>query len=258
MARLDNVIVEEPMEIRVYAYDGEWRGHSVAVTMRTPGDDYELALGFLFSEGVVSSMDDVLGVSPCAGGSGDIMNVFLNPRIRFDPGRLSRGTYVSSSCGLCGKSSIELVRGFIKAKPVGYFQVEPNTLFKITEEASKRQRLFKRTGGLHAAALFDKDGNFIALREDVGRHNALDKLLGWLLLKGRLPASNTILLLSGRAGFELVQKAIMAGIPFVASVGAPSSSAVELAREYDVTLVGFLRSDGFNIYSGEWRISMLT
>jgi FdhD protein len=258
--RFDDVVVEEPLEIRVYAHEGGvWRRHSVAVTMRTPGDDFELALGFLASEGIIASRDDVLGASSCTESNepvGNVVNVFLSPRVVLDPARLSRVTYTSSSCGLCGKSSIGAVRLLNPRKPVGDFQVEPEVLLGTAEEAQRAQGLFRGTGGLHAAALFDPAGRLLAIREDVGRHNAVDKLVGHLLLENRLPASNTVLLLSGRAGFELIQKAVVAGIPFVASVGAPSSSAIELAREYGLTLVGFLRGDRFNIYSGEWRIRL--
>ncbi len=226
--------------------------------MRTPGNDFELASGFLLSEGVVRARNDIASISYCTDlgelQAYNIVNVYLAENAQFDLGRLSRNVYTSSSCGICGKGSIDLVRTNCSKLPVGSFEIPPSLLLSMPQMLSKSQSIFARTGGLHACALFDAKGNLLGIREDVGRHNALDKLVGSLLLSNRIPASNTVLLVSGRASFELVQKSVIAGIPFLGAVGAPSNLAVELAKEYDMTLVGFLRGDRFNIYCGEKRI----
>lgn len=237
--RTDTVAVEEPLEIRV-------NGHSVAVTMRTPGSDFELAAGFLFTEGIVSKRDAIAGISYCAKPQNyNIVNVALT--VPFDPTRFSRHVYTSSSCGICGKASLELVRAACPAK-VEPFRPDHEMLFALPGKLRAAQPVFEQTGGLHAAALFDKIGNLLHLNEDVGRHNALDKLVGTLLLAGKLPAHETVVLMSGRASFELVQKAVIAGIPALAAVGAPSSLAINLAKEFGVNLVGFLRDGRFNEY----------
>ncbi|MCG3149331.1 MAG: Sulfur carrier protein FdhD [Verrucomicrobiae bacterium] len=235
--RTDTVAVEEPLEIRV-------AGHSIAVTMRTPGEDFELAAGFLFSEGGVRNRADIVGISYCARPQNyNIVNVALGTP--FDRARFSRHVYTTSSCGICGKASLDLVRTAAPGR-VSAFRPTAKVLLALPDKLA--QPAFSKTGGLHAATLFDAAGNLLLAREDVGRHNALDKLIGALLLADKLPASETVLLLSGRASFELVQKAVMAGIPAVAAIGAPSSLAIDLAKEFGVNLVGFLRADRFNEY----------
>jgi FdhD protein len=257
--KYDELATEEPMEIRVLTFTGgRWVKHQIAVTMRTPGNDFELASGFLLSEGVVRSRNDIASISYCTdpgeSQAYNIVNVYLSEDIQFDFDRLSRNVYTSSSCGICGKGSIDLVRTNCSRLPVGSFEISRKMLVSMPQMLTKSQSIFARTGGLHACALFDLKGNLLGIKEDVGRHNALDKLVGSLLLSNRLPASNSVLLVSGRASFELVQKAAIAGIPFLAAVGAPSNLAVELAREYDMTLLGFLRGDRFNIYCGDKRL----
>lgn len=259
--RFDNLAAEEPLEIRISNYNEatcEWVRHSVAVTMRTPGNDFELAAGFLFSEGVVKKKRDIETISYCTDPGEkqqyNIVNVKLSSDISFDPNSLSRHVYTSSSCGICGKGSIELVRISCPNNPVGRFQIPFEELASLPAKLNESQNIFGLTGGLHASGLFDKGGNLLISREDIGRHNALDKVIGSLLMKDRLPAPDSILLLSGRASFELVQKAAMGGIPFIAAVGAPSGLAVSLAKEYRMTLVGFLKQDRCNVYSGKERV----
>lgn len=235
--RTDTVAVEEPLEIRV-------AGHSLAVTMRTPGNDFELAAGFLLSEGIVKQRADIRRISYCARPQNyNVVNVALG--IPFDPARFTRHVYTTSSCGVCGKTSLEQVRAALDRPPLPY-RPDPKVLLSLPGKLD--QPVFSRTGGLHAAALFDKTGELLLLKEDVGRHNAMDKLTGTLLLAGQLPPNDTVVLMSGRASFELVQKAIMAGIPALAAIGAPSSLAIELAKEFGVNLVGFLREGRFNEY----------
>lgn len=257
--RPDLVAAEEPLEVRVSAEArGRRERHSVAVTMRTPGHDFQLAAGFLFSEGVVGGRDEIWSIAHCenvaAGAERNVVDVNLRPGVAFDPARFSRNVYTISSCGVCGKTSIDLVRTVCPAPPVGRERIAPEVLTALPEVLRAAQPVFSRTGGLHAAGLFDPTGRLLLQREDVGRHNAVDKVVGTLLLDGDLPASDRILLVSGRASFELMQKALAAGIPVLAAVGAPSSLAVELAREFGATLVGFLRDGRFNVYSGEERI----
>ncbi|RMI04882.1 MAG: formate dehydrogenase accessory sulfurtransferase FdhD [Calditrichaeota bacterium] len=259
--RQDEVAVEEPLEIRVaVAGDGWSRYHPLAVTMRTPGHDFELAAGFLFSEGIVRRKEDIQHLAYCRdGGNPDQENIVvveLSPGVSFDPERLSRRVYTSASCGICGRTSLEMVWKECGEKPVGRFRLSPEMLYRLPEALYDSQRLFACTGGLHAAALFDASGRLLRVREDVGRHNALDKLIGALLLEGGVPASEVVVLVSGRAGFELVQKAVLAGIPALAAIGAPSSLAIELAREYGITLVGFVREERFNVYAGEERVAL--
>jgi len=259
--RFDTIATEEPLEIRVLKYnnaDHDWTRYSLAVTMRTPGSDFELAAGFLFSEGVVRSKSDIVKISYCADPREkqqyNIVNVYLADEVSFEPSKLSRHIYTSSSCGICGKGSIDQVKAVCWSKPVGDFKVTFDKLSSLSAKLAASQSMFNRTGGLHASGLFDIDARLLSSREDVGRHNALDKLVGSLLLKDRLPASGTILLVSGRASFELVQKAALAGMPFMAAVGAPSNLAVSLAEEYGITLVGFLRGERFNVYSSIERV----
>jgi FdhD protein len=254
---VDEIAVEEPMEIRVQTGVGGER-HSIAVTMRTPGDDFELAAGFLFSEGIISGPHAIRDISYCFGvpeqAQTNVINVTLARDTPFDPERFTRNVYTSSSCGICGKTSIEMVRAVIPEPCRGDFSLDRNFFLGLEHRMAATQSVFTRTGGLHASALFDLEGNLLLAREDVGRHNALDKLIGSLLLEDRLPASDTVLMLSGRASYELVQKALLAGISAMAAVGAPSSLAVETAREFDLTLIGFLREGRFNVYSGEERV----
>ena len=256
--RGDLVAVEEPLEIRVIAEDrGRRRRQSIAVTMRTPGHDRQLAAGFLVSEGVVRRRHDIYSIEHCEDEEPpdtNLIDVTLNPGVQVDLDRLSRNVFVSSSCGVCGKASIEAVREACEALPPDALQIAPEDLLRLPGSLGEAQTGFGHTGGLHAAGLFDLTGRLTALFEDVGRHNALDKLIGELLLKESLPAANKVLMVSGRASFELVQKALLAGIPLLAAVGAPSSLAVELAAEYGMTLVGFLRHDRFNVYAGSERV----
>jgi FdhD protein len=250
----DVLAVEEPLEIRLGCESDGRRAHAaVSITMRTPGHDRELAVGFLFTEGILVAREQVARVRGC--GAGNVACVDLRPGVAVDLTRLERHFYTSSSCGVCGKASLEAVRvcahhRLAEGRPV----VEAGVICRLPEALRAAQTVFDRTGGLHAAALFDAAGNLLCLREDVGRHNALDKLIGAQFLAGRTPLSEGVLLVSGRASFELVQKAAVAGIPILAAVGAPSSLAVSLAREHGLSVLGFVRPDRFNIYSGGERI----
>jgi len=250
----DLLAVEEPLEIRIiYGSEKERQQKNISVTMCTPGHDAELATGFLFTEGIICSKEDILNYTS----SGDnIVTVELRPGISFDPQKIERHFYTSSSCGVCGKSSIDAVRNVFNSKQIkDNIKINASVITKLPEALRKQQEVFEHTGGLHASALFDIDGHLLLTREDVGRHNALDKLVGAALMAGDLPLDHHILLLSGRASFELIQKAAMAGIKIVCAVGAPSSLAVELAKETEMTLIGFLRDGRFNIYCGEQRIN---
>ena len=254
--RTDELAAEEPLEVRILAGGGTAR-HSIAVTMRTPGHDAELAAGFLFTEGILTRPGQVTAIGPCPAGTanaGNIVTVTVAPDVAFDPARLSRNVYTTSSCGICGKTSLEMVRAVLPGPLSGDCRIAERTILDLSRSLRGSQVLFSRTGGLHAAALFDAGGRRLRVREDVGRHNAVDKVVGSLFLEGRLPASDTLLWVSGRAGYELVQKALMAGIPAMAAVGAPSSLAVEAAREFGMTLIGFLRKGRFNVYAGAQRI----
>ncbi|HEX3605665.1 MAG TPA: formate dehydrogenase accessory sulfurtransferase FdhD [Candidatus Dormibacteraeota bacterium] len=247
----DSVVVEEPMEVRV-------GGVPVAVTMRTPGHDFDLAVGFLLTEGIISGAEQIAQIKTCevaADGRHNILEVELAGSARgFDPAA-ARAFYVSSSCGLCGRASLDAVRTRARWQvaddPVAFTAEQLTAMPGRLREA---QRVFERTGGLHAAALFDAEGTLHCVREDVGRHNAFDKVIGWAATDGRLPLRSHLLLASGRASFELVQKALLAGVPMVAAVSAPSSLAVELAEEAGMTLVGFLRDGGMNVYAGHQRV----
>ncbi len=257
----DRVAVEEPMEIRleVPVAGGGARTHQVAVTMRTPGHDFGLAAGFLFSEGLVGRKDDLRTLSYCTGPEAQEYNVVsatLAPGASFDPALLNRNFYTTSSCGVCGKASLEAVeiRGCTRFPEGAGPRWSSELLQGLPAVLREGQGVFRRTGGLHAAALARPDGRLEVLREDVGRHNAVDKVVGQLLLDDRLPAGDGLLVVSGRASFEILQKALAAGIPGVAAVGAPSSLAVDVARRFGMTLVGFLRGDGFNVYEGESRV----
>ena len=273
----DALAREEPLEIRV-------RGQSVAVTMRTPGHDEELAAGFLLTEGLVTRREDIIEIAHCQQGEaaqlGNTLNVFLAPAVVVDFEQLTRHVFASSSCGLCGKATIESVhrqfapldleRGRPRPQPLasegepaadvgvrapsdGRFS--PEVLLQLPQKLAAQQATFDQTGGLHAAALFTATGELLVLREDVGRHNAVDKVLGWAFLNGLFPVAEHVLLVSGRASFEILQKALAARVPVVAAVSAPSSLAVEFAQRSGQTLVGFLRGAGMNIYAGEGRLT---
>ena len=255
----DLVTVEEPLEIRVVAeIEGRRRRESVAVTMRTPGEDLDLAAGFLVSEGVVKQSEDIWQIEHCRNGDGavddNVVDVHLAPSVKFDLDQLSRRVITSSACGICGRSSIESVQQICTERPNGRFRLRPEEISELPKALQAVQGVFTHTGGIHAAALFSPVGELLKSCEDVGRHNALDKLVGGWMEKHGLPAADKVVLVSGRASFELVQKCLLAGIPVLAAVGAPSSLAVDLAAEYDMTLIGFLRDGRFNVYSGGHRI----
>jgi FdhD protein len=244
----DSLAAEEPLEIRV-------DGIPLTVTMRTPGNDPELAAGFLLTEGIIESREqlgEIRAVAPDAAAKSNVVEVQLR-NSQFKIESLQRNFFAASSCGICGKASIEAIRRRGLRAPDTDLRVPPEVLCRLPETLRADQPVFDRTGGLHAAALFDAQGNLIALREDIGRHNAVDKLAGWALLEDCLPLKNFIMLVSGRGGFEIIQKSLAAGVPVVASVSAPSSLAVKLARELGLTLVGFLRGQRFVIYSGSFR-----
>nr|MBA2601026.1 formate dehydrogenase accessory sulfurtransferase FdhD [Actinomycetota bacterium] len=255
VVRVDSVAAEEPLEIRLLL-GGETR--TIAITMRTPGADFELATGFLFGEGVISSGADVSAISYCVDRTigeeqrYNIVNVRLAPRARPDLRPLERHFFTSSACGVCGKAALEALA--IRRKPLrGGLTVDPKLLLGLPDKLRSAQGVFDATGGLHAAGLFDPNGALVELREDVGRHNALDKLIGWSLLQGHIPLSESVLVFSGRASYELMQKALVAGVPIVCAVSAPSSLAVAVAQEFGMTLVGFLRDSRFNVYAGQNR-----
>ncbi|WP_433858982.1 formate dehydrogenase accessory sulfurtransferase FdhD [Streptomyces kronopolitis] len=269
--RPDTLVAEEPMEIRL-------GGKPLAITMRTPGDDFALAAGFLVSEGVLAHADELANIVYCAGattpdpspaggaGSGEGMNSYNVVDVRLADGvpvpdiTLERNVYTTSSCGLCGKASLDAVRTRTRwpldTDPATPVRIAPETLAALPDRLRAAQRVFERTGGLHAAALFTVDGDLLDIREDVGRHNAVDKIIGRALQEGRLPLSSGVLMVSGRASFELAQKAVMAGIPVLAAVSAPSSLAVDLADGAGLTLIGFLRGSSMNVYAGEHRVAV--
>ena len=259
--KADVLAVEEPLEINIaYGLGDDRQRKSLAVTMRTPGQDFDLALGFLLSEGIISQQEEVLQIRYLASELEDsaqenVLLVDLVPKHTFDPEQLNRHFYTASSCGICGKASIDLVRVHLPYI-LSYSQpkIAIEELLALPEKLLKAQESFAKTGGLHAAALFNQKGELLLIREDVGRHNALDKIIGAAFQKGWLPLNNHILMLSGRISFELVQKALVAGIPAIAAVGAPSSLALELADEHKMTLIGFLKEGQFNIYCGVERI----
>ncbi|CAN5498839.1 formate dehydrogenase accessory sulfurtransferase FdhD [soil metagenome] len=254
--RSDQLATEEPLEIRLSAA-GETR--SVAVTMRTPGSDFELAAGFLYGEGILSGRDAVAGMSYCVDAEVaqhyNTVNVALRAARLPELRALERHFYTSSACGVCGKTSLEALRLRDWPAVAGGLTVSHELITALPAKLREAQGIFELTGGLHAAALFDAGGELRAVREDVGRHNALDKLIGWALLEGRLPLAEHLVMLSGRASFELLQKSLAAGVPVVCAVSAPSSLAVAVAGAFGITLIGFLRGERFNIYSGEERIA---
>ena len=249
----DFLAVEEPLEISISVIekDPPILCKNISITMRTPSNDRDLALGFLFTEGIIynhKQIDDIHFAE-------NNINIFLNTSEPIDLSQIERHSYVSSSCGICGKASIDAIRTTCRLEnEEDSIKIDKDLIKQFPTLLNKQQAVFESTGGLHAAALFSTQGELINLREDVGRHNALDKLIGWAFQKDLLPANDTLLLLSGRASFELIQKAAMAGIKFVMAVGAPSSLAVELAKEFDITLIGFLNGSRYNIYCGEKRI----
>ena len=254
----DTLTVEEPLEIRVSWTEGELRRvEPVAVTMRTPGDDFELVAGFLHGEGIVPTADDLHELTYCRGDEAQEYNIVearLRAGVPFDVDSMRRNVFTSSSCGICGKASIEAVQATgCSILPTG-FQVSGALLPKLPDRLLAGQRVFARTGGIHAAGLFQADGSSDVLREDVGRHNAVDKVLGHTLLARALPCHDRVLVVSGRASFEIVQKALMAEVPVLVAVGAPSSLAVDLASRFHQTLVGFARDGGFNVYCGAERV----
>ncbi|MGA7919373.1 MAG: formate dehydrogenase accessory sulfurtransferase FdhD [Candidatus Acidiferrales bacterium] len=249
----DYLAGEEPLEIRL----GD---EPLSVTMRTPGHDLELAAGFLFTEGLVQKYSHItsLDASTSDNGAklGNVVQAQISPEFAPDLQKMRRHFFAASSCGICGKASIDAIRSRCLAPANADFRLHPEILLRLPESLRSSQDVFERTGGLHAAALFNSVGELLVLREDIGRHNAVDKVIGWALLKARVPIADCVLLVSGRGGFEIVQKAIVAGLPVVASVSAPSSLAVQLARELRLTLIGFLRGRRFVIYSGEERIKL--
>jgi FdhD protein len=256
--RSDRLATEEPLEIRLLA--GPSR-HTAAVTMRTPGADFELAAGFLHGEGIIAGAEDIAAMSYCAdpGVDGEqrfnIVNVALAAQVAPDLAPLERHFLTTSACGVCGKASLDALR--VRSAPLAGAGplVAPGTLTGLPARLRAAQGLFEVTGGLHAAGLFDAGGSLVAVREDVGRHNAVDKLLGWALMAGRLPLADSIVLVSGRASYEILQKCLAAAVPVVCSVSAPSSLAVSLAEQFGMTLVGFLRGDRFNVYAGAGRVA---
>jgi len=247
----DYLAAEEPLEMRAGR-------HSLGVTLRTPGDDEELVAGFLLTEGIISRREDLAALRTAGDSASqrNLVRVTLDPSVRLAPGSAARRFSAGSACGVCGKASITQLRQRGLRRPEAASLFDPEMLCKLPPTLRAQQAVFGRTGGLHAAALFAPSGDLLVLREDIGRHNAVDKAIGWALLDGRLPLSGHVLLVSGRGGFEIVQKALTAGIPLLASVSAPSSLAVQLARELGLTLVGFLRGRRFVIYSGEERIAV--
>ena len=258
----DLVAVEEPLEIRLDFDDGAVRrSHSISITMRTPGNDFELALGFLYGESIVQRLEDVAEIDYCgransAAEPGNVVRVELKPGVMVDLDRLQRHFYTSSSCGVCGKASLEALEILGQqslAQVATTFSAA--LLTSLPQLLRGKQKVFGETGGLHAAAVFSPAGEISCLREDVGRHNAVDKVVGRILQDRALPAHGHGLLVSGRASFELMQKALVAGFPLLAAIGAPSSLAVELAESYGITLIGFLKAEKFNIYAGAHRIS---
>lgn len=253
---VDSVAAEEPLEIRVRYWSKDAQvSDSLALTMRTPGHDRELAAGFLLSEGIVCQPEQILGLHSLGTEPSNEIVAELAQGVELETWRLARSTFVNSACGICGKRSLDALAQELPERRDERFRMDASVLEALPARLRERQHAFAETGGLHAAALVDSQGGFEMLFEDIGRHNALDKLLGWCVLNHRIPLSERLLFLSSRSSFELIQKAVMAGAPALATVGGPSSLAIEAAREYGVTLIGFLRGARFNIYSGEWRIN---
>jgi FdhD protein len=256
----DVLAVEEPLEIRlVYGPTANRIRRAITVTMRTPGRDVELAVGFLFAEGVIRCREDIDGAASCGPPAGplgirNLVRVELVPDLTVDEQHLQRSFLTTSSCGLCGKASLEALPAVRRIRLPDGFVIPHSSVHQLPDRLRGAQTVFDRTGGLHAAALFDATGHLLDVQEDVGRHNAVDKLIGAQLLAGTVPLSNRLILVSGRAGYELVQKALAAGVPLLAAVGAPTSLAADLARDANMTLLGFVRERRFNVYSGGHRI----
>ena len=257
----DVVAAEEPLEIRLGFSTADGRtARSVSITMRTPGNDADLAAGFLFTESIIRSADDIDAIAACGPpapdtGNHNVIRVELSPNVEVDLGRLQRHFYTTSSCGVCGKTSLDALRATgIAAPPVNEPKFSQSVITTLPDRLRRAQQTFDETGGLHAAAAFDADGQLLVTMEDVGRHNAVDKVIGALLQRALLPAHELGLMVSGRASFELMQKAAVAGMPLLAAVSAPSSLAVALAREFGITLIGFLRGETFNVYAGGERL----
>jgi FdhD protein len=260
----DLVVVEEPLEIRLgYGTMDNRQQCSVSVTMRTPTHDFELTLGFLYSEGIITSYNQILSVKYCVDAgkqaTANIVRVELKPDVPVNLQLLQRNFYATSSCGVCGKASIEAIDNMICDLPIQKFEqnalkVSKDYIYNLPKRLAQHQKVFEYTGGLHAAALFDVIGNIVLLREDIGRHNALDKIIGNALTQDLLPLHNKVLLMSSRASFELIQKTIMANISIIVTIGAPSSLAIQTAEQFGITLIGFLRNESFNIYTGKERI----
>jgi len=274
---LDHLAIEEPLEIQLtFGPSNARQTRSISVTMRTPGNDFDLAAGFLMTEGVIHDANDIEQINYAGhpfgeseqspqtmdalklGSRQNIVRVDLATDVAVSLANLQRNFYTTSSCGICGKASLLALRTVCPPRAMNNFRVDAQLLYRLPGLLRESQGVFDRTGGLHGAGLFDSSGNLLALREDVGRHNAVDKLIGSEFLADRTPLRDRLLLLSGRASFELLQKALMGGLPMVASVGAPSSLAVQVAKEFDITLVGFLKEDHFNIYHGGEKIDGYT
>jgi FdhD protein len=260
--RADVLAVEEPLEIRlVYGPTEARKSRSLAVTMRTPGHDAELACGFLVSEGIVKKRDDILTHRFCGPPANDqnvsnLIEIELTPDVAFEFAKLQRNFYTTSSCGICGKASLEAIKADNVQRVDSPLVISKSVVFALASRLRERQTIFETTGGLHGAGIANRDGTICSVGEDIGRHNAVDKLIGRQLLLGHLPLHEKILVLSGRASFELMQKALLASIPIVVAVGAPSSLAAELALEFGQTLIGFSSQSRFNIYAGQQRIAM--
>lgn len=260
----DPLAIEEPLEIRLEFWEGqELRRKSVSVTMRTPGHDFELALGFLFTEGIIQRRENIQAIRHCGPqvegkDFHNIVRVEVHPDVPVNTTTMERNFYTTSSCGICGKTSLEALKinnhfgATIKERKTP--RINRERILTFPRVMRSQQHLFQRTGGCHASALFDEAGNLICLREDVGRHNAMDKVIGWALMNDRLPLHDNVIVVSGRASFELMQKASMGGIPLFAAIGAPSTLAVQAAKEFDITLVGFISQHQFNIYHDPGRI----
>ena len=256
--RKDTLAVEEPLEIRVAWKDGgKKRVEAIAVTMRTPGHDFDLVAGFLHGEGIVSQAGDLTELTYCRGDEQQQYNIVearLTPGVEFDLERLRRNVFTSSSCGVCGKASLEAVEAVGCALLTDSFRISGELIPQLPDFLMEGQGVFARTGGLHAAGLFDTNGKAGAFREDVGRHNAVDKVLGHTVLQKGMPVSDRVLVVSGRSSFEIVQKAVMARVPMIVAVGAPSSLAVDLATRFGQPLIGFACGGGFNVYTGSERV----
>ncbi|MDQ2712440.1 MAG: formate dehydrogenase accessory sulfurtransferase FdhD [Acidobacteriota bacterium] len=253
---VDTVAAEEPLEIRLsYWFKNARSVESLAITMRTPGHDAELAVGFLYAEGIIQSHRDIVEMRKLGGEESNEILIEVSAEVDVQIWRMSRATFVNSSCGVCGKRSMESLTGHARTEANDGVEVRASLITKLPEILRTAQTGFSQTGGLHGAAFIDANGEMKAAFEDIGRHNALDKLIGWALLGEQLPLRNRIIFLSSRSSFELVQKAATAGASVLATVGSPSSLAIESARQYGLTLIGFVRDERFNIYSGDWRIN---